>query len=467
MRLLEWNYTLRILEGSPPVKRYVVFPIAALTCFLPPVTRGASPTVSRCILASNGSWNSAGSWDGPIPDAPSAEATFNYNAALASNSDINMTLGGNETAGHLQFNSNVNFTINGNTGGKLTLGAPDDPENPASITVYAGSDTIAVPLVLKDGLTVTTEFPTFYGVHDGNLTADLTIAGPVTGSGTLTAVGEGRHDLTDGTAVMVVSPSGSIHVPLIAHDGVDFAANTASGILVQSLPSLTLTDGSVVTLVTPLSPSARTLLITSSLNFPGSSGAWLGRLDLTENDLLVRGGNYSQILDQVRSGAQINYTTDIFGLPQKGGLFSSSMGVSLFHAPDTNAATPLAVVQAKSTTIFDGESVSVGDVLVKYTTPCDANFDGITNAADYISIDNGFAHHLQGWENGDFNYDGVVDGSDYSLLDNAIDVQNTAPASEVSMSSVPEPRLYALLAMMLTVIGCARRKIQSEKVTSI
>jgi hypothetical protein len=81
---------------------------------------------------------------------------------------------------------------------------------------------------------------------------------------------------------------------------------------------------------------------------------------------------------------------------------------------------------------FDGQSVTDGDILVKYTYFGDALLDGNVTSADYLQIDNGFNNHLTGWYNGDFNYDGVVNGDDYSLIDNAYNSQGTAFPTSVS-----------------------------------
>src|SRR5205085_12575098 len=57
-------------------------------------------------------------------------------------------------------------------------------------------------------------------------------------------------------------------------------------------------------------------------------------------------------------------------------------------------------------TTFDGQSVDINSILVKYTYDGDANVDGQINADDYAAIDAGFATHATGYAHGDFNYSG-------------------------------------------------------------
>ena len=92
-------------------------------------------------------------------------------------------------------------------------------------------------------------------------------------------------------------------------------------------------------------------------------------------------------------------------------------------AADPAHLTALGVAVPTSAALFDGQSVSTTDVLVKFTRYGDTNLDGVVNAADYARVDAGYVTHTTGWQNGDFNYDGVVDGSDYTLIDNDFNQQ--------------------------------------------
>jgi hypothetical protein len=189
-------------------------------------------------------------------------------------------------------------------------------------------------------------------------------------------------------------------------------------------------------------------LFVGSLSIAGTSGAWTGKLDLAGFDLDVQGGNLTQITSQVAQG--YNHGT----WNNSGGIVSSSA------AADTTRLTALCVIlnddgTGKSIyTSFDGQAVSVDDVLVKQTYYGDANLDGRVDGSDYTLIDNGYANHLTGWFNGDFNYDGVVDGSDYALMDNAFNNQGAAigPVKlTAQVAAVPEPGCFLIASVIVAV----------------
>ena len=70
------------------------------------------------------------------------------------------------------------------------------------------------------------------------------------------------------------------------------------------------------------------------------------------------------------------------------------------------------------TALWNGQIVTAGDVLVKYTYAGDANLDGAITGDDYSVIDFNIAvPGSSAWYNGDFNYDGIISGDDYSVID--------------------------------------------------
>jgi hypothetical protein len=200
----------------------------------------------------------------------------------------------------------------------------------------------------------------------------------------------------------------------------NFAANKGSGIQTVTENWIDITSTGSATLDSAANHSNRTLLATSGLAFDGSAGVWQGELDLTNNDLIVHGGNLANIQSQLQAG---------FNSPA--GYWNGSAGiVSTSAANDTRYLTTLGYRTGGSP--FDGLNTSSTDVLVKYTYYGDANLDGVVNGADYQQIDNGFGEHLTGWQNGDFNYDGVIDGSDFSLIDNAFNQLSATGASPLA-----------------------------------
>ena len=75
------------------------------------------------------------------------------------------------------------------------------------------------------------------------------------------------------------------------------------------------------------------------------------------------------------------------------------------------------------TVLFDGETVTGNDVLVKYTYGGDANLDGRINVDDYGKIDFNVGLGTSGWINGDFNYDGKINVDDYGIIDFNVGIQ--------------------------------------------
>jgi beta-glucanase (GH16 family)/regulation of enolase protein 1 (concanavalin A-like superfamily) len=202
------------------------------------------------------------------------------------------------------------------------------------------------------------------------------------------------------------------------------APTTGSGIVPSTFGTLAIATGAKVVVAAPPTPSDRTVLITNTLSFAGSSNAWQGQLDLNGNDMIVHGGNIAMITNQFKTGYAL-------------GAFNGQGIISTSAKNDSSKLTTLGVALNNASgnpayTKFDGQNVSQSDVLVKYTYFGDADVNGSDNGNDYSLIDTGFGSHgaKTGWQNGDFNYDGSVDGSDYSLIDNAFNSQNVVFASE-------------------------------------
>jgi len=104
--------------------------------------------------------------------------------------------------------------------------------------------------------------------------------------------------------------------------------------------------------------------------------------------------------------------------PAKQPVLNSSAAVAPELLPLIAPDSPLTTVAALYTS-FDGQSVGVNDVLVKYTWFGDADLDGRVTSNDYFQIDTGFLANRTGWINGDFDYNGIINSSDYFLIDGA------------------------------------------------
>jgi autotransporter-associated beta strand protein len=419
----------------------------------------AGPTASQWALSTGGTWGSAGSWQtngttpGTIPTNAGDTATFASAPGLTSSDTV--TLDGNHTVGHVVFNNaSASYTIAQGSGGTLTIDNSGTGSTGApSITVTAGSHTIAAPLAFAASNTVT---------RDGSGTLTLAGAMSVTASGTATlaAVAGMTNISTDPTSAI------SLHA---SNNGtlVNFTPASSGGIQIRH-DGLTIDSGAKVALQTlgASNHPNRTLLITDSLSIGGSAGAWTGTLDVGGNDAIIHNGNVTNLTSQLRSGFVGGGT---------GATLWTGTGVNSAVAnADTRGIVAVGMrSQSASFASFDGQTLSAGDVALKETFFGDADLSGSVNATDYSLIDVGYGSHLTGWENGDFNYDGVVNATDYSLIDQSYVFQSTgapslptaplaaalwATADGGGSASVPEPASLSLLALACGRLLARRRR---------
>jgi fibronectin-binding autotransporter adhesin len=312
----------------------------------------------------------------------------------------------------------------------------------------------------------TTVVVTNGGTFSGTISDFATSPGSVNvAGGTLTLSGTNSYSgvtTVAAGAILNVTGTGTIASALTTTGTVNFGASNISGsALARTMKTLTINQGGIVN-IAPASPqTTRTVLTVTGLSIAGSTGNWLGSLDLADNDMVVKAGGAAGL---ARITNEINEGFNGGTWQGPGGIVSTTAAANPAHLTTLgvilndngfNTSTPLI-------TSFDGTSVADGDVLVKYTYYGDANLDGVVDGSDYSRIDNGFLNHLTGWVNGDFNYDGVVDGSDYTLIDNAFNSQGASLASEIASpsaiataelaagagsSSVPEPASLGLLGI--------------------
>jgi hypothetical protein len=147
-----------------------------------------------------------------------------------------------------------------------------------------------------------------------------------------------------------------------------------------------------------------------------TGGAYNGKLDLNDGDLIVSGTIASQVRDMVVKG-------------RNNGAWNGN-GIASSYAA-THAGTALGYMTGSEyramyggTATFDGAPVATSDVLIKHTYNGDTDFNGRVNFDDYVRVDNGFNNHLSGWMNGDFDFNGSVNFDDYVLIDFAFNNQS-------------------------------------------
>jgi fibronectin-binding autotransporter adhesin len=314
-------------------------------------------------------------------------------------------------------------------------------------------------------------------VHDVVIdpATSLTVTGP-TGDVSIKSLGIGGGA---GAATLLLSGGGNLNVV----GAVTIAGGSTLGLANGSLTvpvinvggqfnftggSLAPTILNIVGGVVGIGAGAGQPIALNGLTFSGTTDAWVGKLDLTTDQLMVHNGDQADIANALKSGfnAQNGYWNGAAGI------------LSSAAASDTRYLTTLGYRQSDGSE-FDGVNTTTNDVLVKYTYYGDANLDGTVNGGDYQQIDNGFGLGLTGWSNGDFNYDGVIDGSDFSLIDNTFNQITASGASPLALltdptdliagsavsSVVPEPATLGIFAVTFVLTqGRRRRKRLREAV---
>ncbi|WP_428940356.1 beta strand repeat-containing protein [Fontivita pretiosa] len=195
----------------------------------------------------------------------------------------------------------------------------------------------------------------------------------------------------------------------------------------QDLSRLQLFNGSQAR----VNAGADKVIDTSLLSIQGN-----GRLDLNDNDMIVRGETLATITSYLTSGLTNGGAFDWLGAGigstranaqnTGAGSFLYGLGVILNDLAQVGGAGPIYPA-------FSGIGGLVGtEVLVKFTYFGDADLSGAIDATDYSLIDNGFVNGLSNWIHGDFDYSGGIDATDYALIDNAfVNQSGVLAASEL------------------------------------
>jgi hypothetical protein len=177
------------------------------------------------------------------------------------------------------------------------------------------------------------------------------------------------------------------------------------------------------------------------------------RLDLTNNSLVV---DYLPAgpspLSEVREDLQSGYAG---GAWNGAGIVSSiapATGGTLGYAE----ASDVLGITGGQTATFSGVNVDATSVLVMYTRPGDADFDGLVDFDDFVRLRDNFGKAPGVWGEGDFNHDGLVDFNDFQLLEvnfgGTVDGLTSNPTPDqasalaaFAAANVPEPASAGLL----------------------
>ena len=239
-----------------------------------------------------------------------------------------------------------------------------------------------------------------------------------------------------GTGSLTKSGLGTLALPALPTNGLTLAAGT-----------LQIASGS---------NHALTTLTNANLTLSG------GKLNLTNNDLLLQGGAAKQFT------LNAALTAPVSGVPY-GAPAGSLITTGVLTGDQWN--------MLRSNAQFDGQTLVSADLALRYTYAGDANLDGAITADDYAQIDAGYLLGLTpSWLTGDFNHDGSIDGADYAMIDTNLTAQGSTVLGQemealhaarfgdlytnalVNLSSVPEPASLALLGLGALSLLAKRRR---------
>jgi hypothetical protein len=211
--------------------------------------------------------------------------------------------------------------------------------------------------------------------------------------------------------------------------------------------AVTVANSAVVNLPSSQNLKSLTQSGTSRVNLAGTdkllktSGLTLGAnsiLDLDGNDMIVqataptRSAVMSAITGWIKTARNTSPTRWMGN-----GITSSVAAANA--ARNTGVAARINEVSGGGVllTSFDGQSVDVNSILLKYTYEGDANLNGRIEPDDFAAIDAGFINRATGYGNGDFDFSGSIDSDDYFAIDRAFGSQG-ATLSGGSLEPAPQ-----------------------------
>jgi len=202
------------------------------------------------------------------------------------------------------------------------------------------------------------------------------------------------------------------------------------------------------------------------LTMNGGPSAYTGRLDLTDNGMIVKYGGGASPLDPITAMIASGHGAgDWRGF----GVTSSTIDGNYQAVGVVDNAT-------LGYTEFLNLPVDANVVIIKPVWGGDADLDGDVTGLDYGAIDFAYATNnpesgpppdvlLTGWQNGDFDYDGAITGLDYGFIDFVYATLHPESGGvSGTAGAVPEPTTVALLA--LGGLAATRRRSRGGQATS-
>jgi autotransporter-associated beta strand protein len=335
---------------------------------------------------------------------------------------------------------------NGKLGFENVLGGMGDP---GTVTIAPGAtlafySTAATPVyekqIVLNGATISNGAASTKLV--GSLTTSsantidsgwetLTIDGPLSGSGSITKVGNGTLELpqpSDYTGAINISAGSILFGP----------SQKIATLCISANSSATMTEGN------------DSLLMLGSLTLSPSA-----KLDLNDNDLVVNTANFSTLQSLVLAGYSAS--------PD-----NSKTGITSTTSQTTHAGTTILALFDNALAGFteyppgSGNSIATGAIAGKYTYIGDTNLDGQVTRQDYTAVDANLRTSIDpriAWFYGDTNFDGNITPQDYTAIDSALGLGEGNPLAASGLAFIPEPSLTILASTALLLI---RRRRQSS-----
>ncbi len=387
-------------------------------------------------INASGDWNTNANWT--YPTAPNAvDALAELGAIITgpqtvfSNAPV--------TVGTLKFDNTNQYIVGGT--GSLTM---DVSTGNAAINVVQGSHKINLPLTLNDSTTA-----------DVASAATLTIGDPLAlGNKTLNKVGAGTMEVistvssTAGGKIQVSAGTANLRTNIGTNTSLQSDGGATNLFATQRVASVVINAGSVKVDAAGAAKVIRTGTLTVAA----------GKLDLTDNGLIVTSGSLAAVRGSIVS-AYVGGAWTGDGITTS--LGDSAHGVGYAQASQIGAET------------FLGETVSPSAILARYTLLGDTNLDGTVGFGDLLALAQAFGLGGQNWVNGDTNYDAIVNFNDLlsfaqnynaSLLSSGqlAQLENIGGASLVSdwalaVSMVPEPASMISIACATSLVLRRRR----------